>query len=469
MKPYLKNFSGKVRPLCESFGGVRTDCDPVALPSAQAAEMKNISAQSFPVLKTREKRTLLTNAGEGVLFFGCMEGKYLTVIQKTGSVCKWKYFDGGWHDIGTVAESPRYALLYFMDRNILVSSAFETKDGIEKSKSYYAIIGETVSFGTETLMPRSDMADTVNNRICAAYSGSDKVYLGGITDRTVWFDIDDGLEQKVITQNGENAEAICVFGGHLVFFKPHSFAEIYGNTPDSYRMIPVSGSVGCVAHKTVCDAGRLMWLSDDGIVSYGGGTLPKVVSEPIRRYIDKALSSGAGDAAAAADSRRYFICLPQGNGEYINCVMNLKSGEWYVEDNTHFTGFAKLSGEVCAISADGKIYRLFTGDGEPLDWEWKSAVFKIDAEKVLSLHRLHVLCDFSGTFYIKVRINDKESSAAEYQALSAAGAARRVLTINLHPRLFSESDSFQIILGGNGSASVYSVGASLRAKKKTYM
>ena len=149
--------------------------------------------------------------------------------------------------------------------------------------------------------------------------------------------------------------------------------------------------------------------------------------------------------------------------------MNLKSGEWYVEDNTHFTGFAKLSGEVCAISADGKIYRLFTGDGEPLDWEWKSAVFKIDAEKVLSLHRLHVLCDFSGTFYIKVRINDKESSAAEYQALSAAGAARRVLTINLHPRLFSESDSFQIILGGNGSASVYSVGASLRAKKKTYM
>ena len=43
MKPYLKNFSGKVRPLCESFGGVRTDCDPVALPSAQAEKGRSFS------------------------------------------------------------------------------------------------------------------------------------------------------------------------------------------------------------------------------------------------------------------------------------------------------------------------------------------------------------------------------------------------------------------------------------------
>ncbi|MBO4898445.1 MAG: hypothetical protein J5590_09135 [Clostridia bacterium] len=435
--------------------------------------MKNISAVSYPSLKTREGRTEYTSLQGEILYMSVLEGKYLCCVEKTGGVCKWRYFDNEWKDIMVVAESPtgRYDMIYFLDRSILCCGDKVTRDGIDKTHSYYVKFenGSAVS-GSEICMPQCDMLETVNGRICAAFSENAELDLGGIMDRTVWFDIDDGLTQTVITQNGENGSAIKVFAGHLIYFKPHSYSELYGNTPDSYKMISGSESIGCIAYNTVVDCGNLLFLSSEGVCSYSGGALPKTISAPIEKYIKNIDMSRVTLAAAGTDGERYIICLPQKGGSYINCTLSLKTGQWYVEDNTQFKFFAVLGDNLYGAAANGKIYKLWDeNSNEEISWSWSSKVFKIDAAKKLSLRRINVLGDITGSLNIKIKNDENEESEAEYSVLGRSGlSGRKIFSVNLHPKLFSQSDTFQISLSGTGNAAIYDVSVYMRAKNKTY-
>ena len=473
MKPYIKNPGKKLVPLISEFLGVSTEAPPICCGAKNSPQMKNISAVSAPALKTREGRTEFTSLSGEILYMSVIEGKYLCCVEKTGGVCKWRYYDNGWHDIRQVAESPtgRYDMIYFLDRSILCCGDKVTQGGIDKTHSYYVKFedGNMIS-GVETCMPQCDMLETVNGRICAAFSENSELNLGGIMDRTVWFDIDDGLTQTVITQNGECGSAIKVFAGHLIYFKPHSYSELYGNTPDSYKMISGSESIGCIAYNTVVDCGNLLFLSSEGVCSYSGGALPKIISAPLQKYIKNLDMSRVSLAAAGTDGERYIICLPQKGGEFINCTLCLKTGQWYVEDNTQFISFALLGDDLYGATANGKIYRLWdSGSNEEITWNWSSKVFKIDAAKKLSLRRIYVMGDITGSFRIKIKNDENEESEAEYSVLGESGIdGRKIFSVNLHPKLFSQSDTFRIILSGTGSACIYAVSVYMRAKNRTY-
>ena len=473
IKPYLKNPGKKCVPLISEFLGISTETEPISCNANSSPDMKNISSLSAPSLKTREGRTVFSELGGEVLFMSVIEGKYLCCVEKKDGVCKWKYYNNGWKNICTVAESPtgRYDMIYFLDRSILCCGDSVWVDGIEKTHSYYAKFENgSVSSGTETVMPRCDMLETVNGRICAAFSGNAQLTLGGIMDREVWFDIDDGLSQTVITQNGEYGSAIKVFAGHLIYFKPHSYGELYGNTPDSYKMISGSESIGCIAYNTVADCGNLLWLSSEGVCSYSGGALPKIISAPIQKYIKNIDAERVSLAAAGTDGERYILCLPQKGGTFVNCVLCLKTGQWYVEDEMQFKFFALFKDTLYGAAANGKIYKLWDeSSNEEISWYWKSKVFKIDAAKKLSLRRIYVLGDVRGSFNIKILNDEKEESEALYSVFGESEiSGRHIFSVNLHPKLFSQSDTFQIVLSGVGHADIYAVSVNMRAKNTTY-
>ena len=243
MRKYLRGLGTKKEEIISQFSGINTFFEADSIPKEFASDMKNISAVSYPNLKTREGREKVTTVDGEILYIGTIEGKYISCIVKKDGVCKWKYFDGVWKDICTISESPsgRYDMIYFINATVLVCGAITTDGDIRKGKSYALRFENGKAVCTEEKnMPQSDMTDTINGRMAAAYSGGGKIFLGGSLDRSVWFQIDDGLEQNMITQDCENISAIKTFGGHLVCMKKHSFGEIYGNTPDTYTMIMVS-------------------------------------------------------------------------------------------------------------------------------------------------------------------------------------------------------------------------------------
>ncbi len=460
-------------PLINEFLGISTETEPICCDKHFSPGMKNISAASKPSLKTREGRTVFSELTGEVLFMSVIEGKYLCCVEKASGVCRWKYYKDGWQTICNVSESPtgRYDMIYFMDRSILCCGDAVTIGGIVKTHSYYVKFENgNMTSGTETKMPRCDMLETVNGRICAAFSRNAELNLGGIMDREVWFDIDDGLSQTVITQNGECGSAIKVFSGHLIYFKPHSYGELYGNTPDSYKMISGSESIGCIAHNTIADCGNLLWLSSEGVCSYSGGALPKIISAPIQKYIKNIDFERISLAAAGTDGERYIICLPQKGDAFINCTLCLKTGRWFVEDGMQFTHFALLGDDLYGAAANGVIYKLWDENSdEEISWEWESKVFKIDAAKKLSLRRIYVIGDIRGSFSIKIKNDENEQSEAEYTVLGESGVTgRHIFSVNLHPKLFSQSDTFQVILSGTGYANIYSVSVNMRAKNTTY-
>lgn len=469
MRPFLKSVKTEKKLVFEGFKGLYTSFGDEGCPEGFSPQMKNISALSYPNIKPRKGRREISFPGGEILFFGVIEGKYLSCVEKKDDICRWRYFDGEWKDICTVPESDtgRYSMLYFLNATILLSGKKEVVSGIEKSKSYALVFENGVPKVTEEKnMPYADMTDTVGGRMAAASSEGDKIYLGGIMDRKVWFKISDGYEGSMITQSCENICAIKVFGGHLVLFKGHCFGELYGNTPDTYTQIMVSDSMGCIAEKSIMDCGRLLWLSEEGIVSYGGGSLPKILSRSVQKYIDNFDTSRSSECAAGCDGERYIISLPQKGGGKINLVLNLESGAFFTEDERDFRFFANMGGVLYGADSDGKICELWSDEsGEEVSWEWESPVLCADFFGKSNVQRLFVSGIFSGRVTVKIKNDKGFISEDTVMAAENEKFRRDTISLKLHPLLFTGKESFQVILSGEGESEILAVGIETRERR----
>lgn len=476
MRPYIKNMGTKAKKLLGEFKGLNTAFGEAGCPDGYAPYMKNISACSYPALKTREGREVIGQFSGEISYLGTFGGKYLFVIENEdndGAAFQIKYRrdDGQWEYLqnAIIGETGRYNSIYFINKNILVCGAIYTIDGIDKTTSFYITLENGIpKIRPNYKLPYCDFIETVGGRVAVALSKSDKIYLGGIMDSDVWFDIDDGLEVSMITQNCENISAIKTFGDKLICFKPHAFGELYGNSPDNYTLIMASESIGCLEEKTICDCGRLLWLSDEGICSYGGGALPEIISSPVQKYIDNLDKSRISTACAGYDGERYIISLPQKGGGKINLVLNLKTGVFAAEDDTDFRHFTNFNGALYGATAEGTVYRLFAENDEEVSWEWRSPLYKMDIEKKMNLRRIYVDGTFSGRVTLSV-INNKGTKNEKTINVSEkenAGCVR--FYTELHPKDFSGCESFQIVLKGEGEAEIQNIAALLRKKDITY-
>lgn len=458
MKAYLGNLKTKTEKLISSFGGLNTAVSEFGLSPSESPLMQNISAVANGALSPCEERTVFASADGEVQFIGVFEGKYISAVIKQSGSCYWKYYDSGWVTICQVDESPtgRYDMLKFIDKTILVTGKVYQVSGIEKTKSYWArLTNGTVTSGNKTVMPAADMIETINGRICAAYTQTDKLYLGGIMDSDVWFDIADGLDENIITQDGENGEAIAAYADHIVYLKGHSVSELYGNTPDTYKMITVSESIGCIAGKTVCSDRSLIWLSGKGVCIYSGGAAPKVISGKIEKYIQNLDRTRLSEAVAGTDGRRYIICLPQIGGSFINCVLNIDTGEWFCEDTQKFVGFAKM-GDVLYAATENGIYTLWQAETCP-EWSWDSKVWRIAPAERENISRVNVIADIDGEMTVTC-INDRGETAQE-----TFTGGRTFAQIRLHPSFFHANDTFKLRLSGEGKCKVYAVEVKFRS------
>ena len=468
MRPYSRRIKAEKKLIFENFKGLYTSFGEEGCPEGFSPYMKNISAISYPLMKVREGRREICSLEGEILHFGVIEGKYLSCVEKKDGTCKWRYFDKEWKDICTVPESDtgRYALIYFLNATILFTGKKEVVSGISKSITYALTFENGMpKVKEEKNMPYCDMADTIGGRLAVASSEGDKIILGGIMDREVWFDISDGYEGSMITQNCENITAIKVYGGHLVCFKEHAFGELYGNTPDTYTQIMVSDSMGCVAEKSIVDCGRLLWLSEEGVVSYGGGSLPKILSRSVQKYIDNFDKERKEECSAGCDGERYIISLPQKGGGKINLVLNLENGMFFAEDERDFLFFANMNGMLYGADKSGKICLLWDGEDEKVSWEWESAVLGADFFGKNNLHKIFVSGKFSGNVTIKIKNDKGFISESTLKISESEKTSRDTYSIKLHPSHFTGKETFQIILSGEGESEILGIGIEVRERR----
>lgn len=472
IRPYLNSVNTKLKSLTGQFKGLYTSYGEGGCPEGYSPYMKNISALSYPVLKSREGRECVGEFEGEIVLIGVVLGKYLFCIEFVDDVCYMRYLqeDGTWKRIENAvkADTGRYDMIYFINTSFLLCGAIYTVNGIDKGQSFsFKETEEGLTSTVENNIPYSDMLATIDGRIAAALTEKSTLYLGGIMDRKVWFDINDGLQLEVITQKGENVSAIYTYGGRLMVFKPHAFGELYGNSTDTYTFIMSSESIGCLEKKTICDCGKLLWLSDEGICSYGGGATPEIISSPVQKYIDNLDRERLSTACAGYDGERYIISLPQKGGSKINLVLNVKSGIFTAEDDTDFRCFTNMGSHLYGGTADGKIIKLFT-ESESVFWEWQSPVYKMDIEKPMNLSRIYIDGEFEGDVTVSVITDKGLVSEQTFTVLEKRESGSKRFCVRLHPKDFFGCKSYQLFLKGEGKMKIENISVLLRKKNTSY-
>lgn len=150
----------------------------------------------------------------------------------------------------------------------------------------------------------------------------------------------------------------------IVALKEHCHHEITGTNPSNFALSTVS-KCGTVGHFTIQEVdGKLIFVSDRGVQSYGGS---------FENNIGRNLNEDCGTAkiySCGSDGIRYYL-----SGEFDGLdklyVYDTFIGAWTEEDALRVVQFARGEGYLLALCDNGQIYRLRCADStESVLWSF---------------------------------------------------------------------------------------------------
>lgn len=159
-----------------------------------------------------------------------------------------------------------------------------------------------------------------------------RIYASGANDYANW-DLDTATDYSSAhawcspTQADSRADgsftAITSYGGHIVAFKDDFTHELYNNKNPFY--LQELFGFGAIDQRTVHEVGgRLLFVSRDGVISYGGGS-PQV--------IDSALCIDSYEnAVCGAHQGVYYLSTQDSDGKVTTYTYNTENGQWSIHD-----------------------------------------------------------------------------------------------------------------------------------------
>jgi hypothetical protein len=116
-----------------------------------------------------------------------------------------------------------------------------------------------------------------------------------------------------IEGGGDGIRGIVVVNGSLVIFKPYAIYVLYGYDYTDFRVIQISGSLGCSAHAqmAVTDTGVYFYSHDDGLFFFDGSNIIDVFNN-MKPAFDLNYINPAEDNAVTLTwlGRRLWLSLP---------------------------------------------------------------------------------------------------------------------------------------------------------------
>lgn len=282
----------------------------------------------------------------------------------------------------------------------------------------------------------------------------DTIYACALGNPFVWYDYRGLSTDSYAVDVGSAGDftACCSYLGYPVFFKEEHIYKVYGSKPSNFQVMG-SATLGVAqgSHNSLAIAGeKLYYLSRTGVTVYSGGTAGNV-------------SSAFGgvtyrNAVAGSDGVRYYISMQNAAGEWHLFVYHPSSGLWVREDSTQALGFAWQGGLYC-LSALGDLFLINPAEnatGEPENAitsfvEFGDFIESNPNEKGVSRLHLRVELDEQAELTVLIRFD----SEGDWHTVKTLHTDRkRSLVLPIVPR---RCDHWRLRLEGTGSWRLYSM------------
>jgi hypothetical protein len=164
-------------------------------------------------------------------------------------------------------------------------------------------------------VPRAEHLAVHANKMFAAHTHEDG---SEFPNRLRWSD--ESLPENWVAEDyidiqggGDGIRGIVVVNGALVIFKPYAIYVLYGYTYTDFRVIQISGSLGCSAHAQMAatDTGVYFYSHDDGLFFFDGSNIIDVFNN-MKPAFDLNYINPAQDDSVSLTwlGRRLWLSLP---------------------------------------------------------------------------------------------------------------------------------------------------------------
>ncbi len=486
VKPYWAGLSGKQKHVITNFAGLNTETAAIMINDSEAADMKNIDAEgpSLAVRKAREffleTKSIAPSSAPIALGSVLLKNENSEKYEEFLSVIAnhyWYYYDPieGWVKISTGThffyDEGMPDMTFFVDRTIACGDAMH--------KAYYFDVNKKTSIVTSELdsekqIPWCSFLVSHANRLYAARSGKNYLYAGGLLSPELWQSLTDGASFEFETPDSEGCSGIASFADRIIFFKPHHMYEIFGTDPlIGYQTSKIGDSIGCVSYRSIKEVSScLLWLGDNAVYIYSGGSNPKNIGKPIQKYLDNIVSPEK--ACAGVLGHRYYLSLPQKEGRIL-LVYNLDTNEWYCEDSFNVSAFHSFKDELYALSEDG-IYKMVSDEKEDIEWFWLSKCFSSDSPSVPhDTQRLYLTVEKPESTELSVTVfnNTGQKDEASLSVFSDDGSGSdderfTVYRIDIPFSVSYSADWLQFKISGKGKCKIYALERVIRKRKGSW-
>ncbi|MBQ7036476.1 MAG: hypothetical protein IJN74_03185 [Clostridia bacterium] len=458
MKSFWKDVPEKKRYIeTKTGGGIHTGLPETEIPGGMATDMKNLHSAHYPHLCPRPPRdkAAVPRLPEGeVRFFGVIFGTTLSaVVGKT----LYTLSEGAWKSEGDLftKETGRVYGADFMDYAVFA-------DGDECKKFDGAAISDVGKKG------KPENALYLVTHAWHLFTASDKdkfLRYSAVENIDDWSAPMDAGQELLETTKEAYAGGLAAYGGHVIYFKRNAMFELYGTDPVNFSLLCLSRDIGCMAQESIREIGGILYfLGRDGVYRYGGGTIPKKISFPIRKYIENMDTEKADKVASGSDGERYYLSLPQKGGGQQLLVYDTRIGEWFKEDDVPIFAFAEYGGKLYMAEEDGTV-SVFGGGDEMVEWYRISAPFIFENSLFQNWHRIYIRAEVEKGASFTVSLSPWLDM--EYFRTVATVSKSGLTVIEIPPQM-QDAPQMRIKLSGRGAVRISAIEFEMRARKRSY-
>lgn len=364
------------------FRGV-SKADPFSIQDVFATSSKNLSSSKYPALSVRPGSLSLGGAiGSKILGIGVWKDTELHAVFSDGT---WRKWGSGWSaplasGLNTSAE---WSFTNFKG-NLSTISLIAT-NGVDAARVYD---GSTVT-NLATAPAGLNYIEQYADRLYGAVGNDLKFTAYRMANDWTVVNGDDADSGYITieTPNGETISGIKASSSHVTVFKPSSIHELFGTSPNDYRMIQVCKGIGMASNKHAVNIGGLLYFIDvtnPGIYLYDGGNMPsKAFSFPVQDYMDRINQAGKLSSCVGTDGKNLYVGIPVNSSTPDTIlVYDFLAKSWDVWEGFSPLCFAKSGVNWYMGDAAGKVKQMCIGtadDGTTISWSRVSIPYSAES------------------------------------------------------------------------------------------
>lgn len=445
---YWNSTPQKAKPITYTLSeGINQAVEPLELRDGQAAAVTNLDSLESPTLSVRDGYTLHSEAEgyinrlfmfQGFLYYGSSKGLY-------------KRNGGGWDVVYEYSNTNNNRL-------------WDTAQFFDGSKLYFVNDDlELQEYDGSTLKTLTDAPDnsafltTHANRFYLANRNNNNLSYSSLRKADDWSDVDEYVGSGTIvveTEDGELPTGLTNFADHVILFKRYTMHELFGEDSTNFTMSDPY-PYGCISDRTIVKSKYgLFFLGPDGFYLYQGGSAPRKISDPVKKYIESINLSHSRHCVAGTDERFVYLSLVTGSNTTPNVTLkyDMEHETWWVESYVATAYF--LDGQTFYMAIGGNIYTTggASDNGAPISWEWVSKPYA-DGDEISkkSLHKLWLIADIEESSSVNVYYS-ADSEGDNWTLAKSVTPTGKLQNVRIPLIVKTPSEWFRIKLSGSGKA-----------------